>query len=371
MEELSTPETAMYETIGLLMSLPEEERQKMEEAVEYKFTMDSPAPKREAGAEHNQLIVTLNVGTTAGAQILCEMGLNPAVLNFAHAYNCGGGFEHAGGSQEEACFRTSSLFLSLWPHRREDDGPGVLTRNMWIGDFDEALPRKTSFYPHTECGAIYSPYAKLARKVKMKNSVLYSAKDVERLHSFAFISVAAQDVPRDEERGIDFDPDLLRQKLRTILHLAVKHGHDSVVLGAFGCGFFGNEPEDVAGTCADLLFEEFEGAFRVVAMAIPDKDSDTLDEFTRNFPMIQEKELGSRLKEFKKRKMSGASVDAAPSSNEKKEGGQQSRKQSQAGKTGAVSFEIGSAPNAKGQAPLAAADHGDAERGCCSSCTVM
>lgn len=72
------------------------------------------------------------------------------------------GFEHAGGSQEEAIFRSTSIFLSLWPHRRkapsgehnsawggaaliqlgEDDGPGVLRRGAWIGDFDAALPRK-------------------------------------------------------------------------------------------------------------------------------------------------------------------------------------------------------------------------------------
>ena len=31
-----------------------------------------------------------------------------AVLNFAHGYNCGGGFEHAAGSQEEAIFRSTS-----------------------------------------------------------------------------------------------------------------------------------------------------------------------------------------------------------------------------------------------------------------------
>merc|ERR1719401_2095070 len=109
----------------------------MEQAVEYKFTMSQPVPQRQPSEdENNQLLCTLNVGT-AGVQILYQEGLKPVALNFAHAYNCGGGFEHSGGSQEEACFRTSSLFLSLWPHRRSDDGPGVLKRGQWIGDFDE------------------------------------------------------------------------------------------------------------------------------------------------------------------------------------------------------------------------------------------
>merc|ERR1719382_524356 len=85
-------------------------------------------------------------GAVEAAAALSDAGLRPAVLNFAHGYNCGGGFEHAGGSQEEDIFRKTSVFLSLWPHRRSDDGPGVLRRGMWIGDYDGDLPRKEPFY---------------------------------------------------------------------------------------------------------------------------------------------------------------------------------------------------------------------------------
>merc|ERR1719487_2121105 len=101
------------------------------------------------------------MGCVEAAAELCKHQLRPAILNFAHSYNCGGGFEHAGGSQEEAIFRASSVFLSLWPHRRSDDGPGVLARGMWIGEFDATLPRKAPFYPHTEAGGILTPYCKL------------------------------------------------------------------------------------------------------------------------------------------------------------------------------------------------------------------
>merc|ERR1719469_1195599 len=130
----------MYETIEWLLDLPETERAQMEKAIEYPFTMKSRAAERYEREMYNQLACTLNVGTMEGVDILLKRGLKPAALNFAHSYNCGGGFEHASGSQEEACFRVSSLFQSLWPHRRKDDGPGVLARGQWIGDFDEDLP---------------------------------------------------------------------------------------------------------------------------------------------------------------------------------------------------------------------------------------
>lgn len=367
LEELTTAEGEMYQTIELLLALPEQERKKMEEAVEYKFTMEQPAPKLETTEENNQLLCTLNMGTTAAAEILYQEGLNPVALNFAHAYNCGGGFEHTGGSQEEACFRTSSLFLSLWPHRRADDGPGVLTRGMWIGDFDEALPRKKDFYPHTECGGIYSPFVKLTRRVaKGRNAPLYKAIEVPRLKAFGFITMAAQNVPRDQETSDkDFDPDLLKEKCRTILHLAVAHGHDSIVLGAFGCGYFDNPPEDVAGTFSELLFGEFEGAFRLVAFAIPDKSGDTLDEFTRLFPMKHQKELKDLLFQYK-RKVEGEVADRRRS--EEMESLNQKHPSQQAGQShGVRSFEI----DKKGGAAAPAGGVGEADRGCCASCSVM
>ena len=41
------------------------------------------------------------------------------------------GFEHAGGSQEEAIFRSTSIFLSLWPHRRK--APSGENNSAWGG----------------------------------------------------------------------------------------------------------------------------------------------------------------------------------------------------------------------------------------------
>merc|ERR1719265_1022052 len=87
------------------------------------------------------LCVVMDMGSVDAVELLCKQGFRPALLNFAHGYNCGGGFEHAGGSQEEDIFRKTSLFLSLWPHRRSDDGPCVLKRGMWIVDYNEDLPR--------------------------------------------------------------------------------------------------------------------------------------------------------------------------------------------------------------------------------------
>jgi len=366
----------MYETIDLLLSIPAEDRAALEEAVEYRFTRTEPAPARKPNEDFNTFMCTLNVGTTAGADILTKEKLNPAILNFAHSYNCGGGFEHASGSQEEAVFRTSTLFLSLWPHRRVDDGPKVLARGEWIGDFDEEFPRKEAFYPHAECGAIYSPCVKLAREVaKGRKAPLDPPGKIKRAPKFGCISMAAQDVPREGDNS--FNLDLLREKLRTILHLAVKHGHDSIILGAFGCGYFANPAEEVADCFAELLFGEFQHAFRVVAFAIPDKDGVIFDEFSRLYPLIQPKDLAQKIVEFKRRTTNKSQDEIATmlaeeddyrrkKDEEKTQAGQAQQAPEGGGKRKSFEVDKKGGPEPKvGPRATAEADN------CCNSCTLM
>jgi len=286
----------MRETIEWLLALPDEERLRMELAEDCRFTRSSPAPPLQQEFPGQQVVVVpalLSAGTVEAGVLLQQLGLRPVLLNFAHGYNCGGGFEHSGGSQEEDIFRKTSLFLSLWPHRREDDGPGVLARGMWIGDFDDALARKTAFYPHSECGGIYSPHIRVVRDLAIRGRPLLSAAKAMSVPAMAVMSAAAQDVGREGS----FDAALLREKVRTVLHLALAHGHDSVVLGAFGCGYFKNPAGTVAEIFNELLQGEFRGAFDVVVFAVPDRMGPNLDAFSERFPVQTEAELTSSVQD--------------------------------------------------------------------------
>merc|ERR1711972_319870 len=221
----------------------------------------------------------MKAGSVETAEVLVQRGFRPCLLNFAHGYNCGGGFEHAGGSQEEDIFRKSSAFLSLWPHRRTDDGPGVLARGMWIGDFDKALERKTAFYPHSNCGVIYSPHVRLIRQLLVRDSPLLKDCDVETLPKMGLLTCAAQDCMREPP----FNCELLRQKIRSVLYVAAMHGHNALVLGAFGCGYFRNPPEIVASVFDELLKNEFSACFRAVLFAVPDAGGPNREAFGQRF----------------------------------------------------------------------------------------
>jgi uncharacterized protein (TIGR02452 family) len=76
-------------------------------------------------------------------------------------------------------------------------------------------------------------------------------------------------------------------RIEMLLALAVEHQHESLVLGAWGCGVFANDPEQVAGWFAQHLTGagRFRGAFRDVLFAVWDRTKDlaAFTPFARRF----------------------------------------------------------------------------------------
>ncbi len=55
-----------------------------------------------------------------------------------------------------------------------------------------------------------------------------------------------------------------------VLSIARAYGYAELVLGAWGCGAFGNDPRQAARDFRNALEGEFNGAFREVVFAITD-----------------------------------------------------------------------------------------------------
>ena len=63
--------------------------------------------------------------------------------------------------------------------------------------------------------------------------------------------------------------DITRCKIRTSFRIGLLHGHDSLVLGAFGCGAFHNPPAEVARLFHEVMEEEeFKNKFKVITFSI-------------------------------------------------------------------------------------------------------
>ena len=94
---------------------------------------------------------------------------------------------------------------------------------------------------------------------------------MEEPRELDFISVAGMNRPDLMPNGmiVDHLVEPIRHKIRTILRIGLAHGHDSLVLGALGCGAFHNPPSQIARLFHEVLMEkEFADKYRHISFAI-------------------------------------------------------------------------------------------------------
>lgn len=184
---------------------------------------------------------------------LLDMGYNPAILNMANRQNPGGGVISGAGAQEEGIFRRTNIFRSLY---------------QFTSYAKEYNVKKSKFqYPlDKNFGGVYSPCVSVFRESEKAGYKLMS-----KTREIAFITVAALNRPSLNENGMIVD-DLVeptKNKIRTILRIGLKHGHDSLILGALGCGAFHNPPKHIARLFHEVLEEEeFLNKYKHIVFAI-------------------------------------------------------------------------------------------------------
>lgn len=66
----------------------------------------------------------------------------------------------------------------------------------------------------------------------------------------------------------------MERRVEKVLAIMAGHGHDSAVLGAWGCGVFKNDPALLADLFRKALSTEFAGGFSRVVFAVLDWSDD-------------------------------------------------------------------------------------------------
>lgn len=184
---------------------------------------------------------------------LSREGFNPAVLNMASLTNPGGGVLNGAGAQEESIFRRTNMFRSLYQFAPYAEQYGIA--------------RSACQYPMDgNFGGIYTPSATVFREEEKNGFRL-----MDEPRKLCFIAVAGINRPRLNLDGTIADDlvEIVRNKIRTILRIGLVHGHDSLVLGALGCGAFRNPPAHVAQLFHEVFLEkEFADKYRRIVFAI-------------------------------------------------------------------------------------------------------
>lgn len=188
-------------------------------------------------------------------------GQKVAVHNFASASNPGGGAERGANAQEECLCRCSGLYFSL------------NTPDMWKGFY---RPHRNSHDPIHNDDIIYTPGVTVF-KTDTATPRLMDEKD---WYDVDVITCAAPNLRSrpsnpynmgDGDRAVVMtDQQLLslhEKRLRRILDVVVMEGADTIILGAFGCGAFSNNPEVVA-LAAKHVIRDYLKSFKNIEFAV-------------------------------------------------------------------------------------------------------
>jgi len=191
------------------------------------------------------------------------------VLNFASAKNPGGGFDRGATAQEESLAMSSGLYSCL------------ITQSPAFYDVHRKDPRH-GLYSNR---AIFSPAIPFFRN---------DDSSLRQPWCASVITCPAVNMGVAVRDGIDRST-IAREmtaRVRLVLATALVHRQRRLVLGAFGCGVFKNEPYDVARTFSQCLKDRlFAGQFDHIVFAIPD---DNARPFEAEFGGVAESSTGGK-----------------------------------------------------------------------------
>lgn len=188
-------------------------------------------------------------------------GQHVAVHNFASASNPGGGVVNGASAQEECLCRCSGLYFNL------------NTRAMWDGFYQ---PHRDAHDPIHNDDIIYTPGVTVFKT----DTAMPELMPESDWYDVDVITCAAPNLRNqpsnkyntgdDNKQTVMKDKDLLalhEKRLRRILEVALSEGCDTIILGAFGCGAFQNNPEVVAQANRNVI-KDYLHAFKNIEFAV-------------------------------------------------------------------------------------------------------
>lgn len=208
--------------------------------------------KISAQQNYNTILRVYNADSFTVAQQLVCMGCRVAVLNMCSDQHIGGLVVYCATAQEETLVCRSSLIKSLYLFAQEPAN---------INTHSVVYYAKNLF--NQNYGAIYSPNVTVFRDEKYYL--------IDKPFKVGVISVPAIKHPNlvDGRYLSKEDFDIVKNKVRTILNVSIANSHDTIVLGAMGCGAYGNSPACIAMAFKEVLQEElYKSSLKCISFAI-------------------------------------------------------------------------------------------------------
>jgi uncharacterized protein (TIGR02452 family) len=212
--------------------------------------MYGPGPVPVSVPDAQRVSTLIEVTGESSLEAARRLGSGTAVLNFASARNPGGGYLNGAQAQEEALCRASALYTCLLQAREF---------------YDRHRAHRDPFYTDR---VIHSPGVPVFRDDR--------GDLLDEPFTAGFVTAAAPNAGvirhRTPERAGAL-PAALAVRAERVLETAAACGYRRLVLGAWGCGVFRNDPRQVAEAFRVPLVAggRFAGAFTHVTFGILDR----------------------------------------------------------------------------------------------------
>lgn len=261
METISICEQGSYVKDGRTVKVPGGQAiRRVEIILDYPDEPQPAAPKADGSPQY----ILTNTDAFEAAATYLDDTTTAAVHNFAAASKPGGGFLSGSGAQEESLCRESTLYASI----ASPNAKMYYDRNRnWQG----------TFYPDD---MLWSPHVVVIRDSSLNLlgepfvTTVFTLAAPNRRHSGRAASAPESEICVHMER-----------RLANMFAAAAERGIRSLVLGAWGCGAFCNDPETVAGITRKLLVEDgWDRNFDSIIFAIRgEADSPSVTAFRKVF----------------------------------------------------------------------------------------
>ena len=279
-----------YMVNGIKVDIQEELQSSIDESIHYHYNHRFPVIKQKKEVYETRFHV-VNCGVIQAAMdihnsfrpssatisdsstINATMNNHIGILNFASAKNPGGGYLKGATAQEESICRSSLLFPSLQKYedmkdhyyqinRNKGKGFGTLYSNCAI--FSPLVPIIRDDGPNTNlleetflASFVTSPAPNKSAIIQQNKNRTKSGKRNANVEGNLISSTDNQELQN-----------IMIQRIKTILNIFEVNGCTDLILGAFGCGVFGNDPEFVSAIFHQVIREDYEGVFQSVTFAI-------------------------------------------------------------------------------------------------------
>lgn len=192
-----------------------------------------------------------NISTVEAIRLLAAEGKTGiGVLNFASAKNPGGGFINGAMAQEESLAVSGTLYPTLTAHEtyyRENRS----NRSMMYLDY-----------------AIYSPDVVFFRDEKFRLTETPATASVLTLPAVNMGQVRLKGENVQEAKRV------MRRRMQLALAIFARQNAKHLVLGAYGCGVFRNDPKEIAAWWDEFLEEGMGQYFDSVFHAVLDRSKE-------------------------------------------------------------------------------------------------